>query len=100
MEFSNETIWIIGAVVIIIIALFVAKKANISFNGKELKLSTDKSKDKKIKVNKLVVKGNQNKTKQDVNNTDYNTFKNNDLEIEGDHNRTKQDVKNADKEKK
>ncbi len=94
MELKPELVWMIGGVIVIILAIIFAKKANINFNWKELKLSFDKTDDKKTKTNVMKVKGSGNITKQDVNNKHDNTSKSNKLKIKGDANKTEQDVNN------
>ncbi|NOQ24679.1 MAG: hypothetical protein GQ564_04885 [Bacteroidales bacterium] len=99
MEISPELIWIFGGIIIVIIAILVAKKAKITFSSKELSISVDKTDNNKMNSNKLVVKGNKNKIKQDVDNKENNISKNNEMEIEGDENELDQDVNNSGIEK-
>lgn len=100
MEVSPYLIWIIGGIIIAIIAILVAKKAKITFSSKELNISVDKTDNKKMNSNKLVIKGNKNKIKQDVDNKENKISKNNEMEIEGDENELEQDVNNLRNRKK
>ena len=99
MEISPRLIWIFGGIIIVTIVVLVAKKAKITFSSNELNILIDKTHYKKVKSNKIVVKGNKNKIKQDVDNKENNISKNNEIEIEGDEIELEQDVNNSGIEK-
>jgi len=92
MELSPYLVWIIGVLIIIIIAIIIAKKVQITFDGKELKISLNKT----MKSNKIKINGENNRVDQDINNKKENTNKNNEIEIKGHRNIVNQDVGNSD----
>jgi Na+-transporting NADH:ubiquinone oxidoreductase subunit NqrF len=98
MEIAPDLVWIIGVLVLIGLAVLVAKKVNVTVNGKELKIKTDKTEEsKKVKSNVMIIKSSNNKLKQDANNEGSNTFKQNIMKVTEDGNEAEQDVGNVKK---
>lgn len=86
---ENYIIWIIGAFVIIIIALLISNKVKVNLTSNGLNIDAQKNRQPLKNVNEIKISGELNEIEQSVNSSSSNE-KHNKIDIKGNQNKINQ----------